>query len=143
MAFDTNRMLVNRVPREVNLSVKLKCSHCNSLTDSKGECASHDGGVEPVPVKVIDISWARLNQIKSQCAIFNSKENSSHFDTQVYFNTCLQEMVVEAPWGETNTMFLLQVGHELGNALEKIAPSLEEDSDAEVSEISPEEIKKV
>lgn len=143
MAFDSSRMLVNKVPREVTLKVQLRCTVCNQVLDPTGQCTRHDGKVEPIEIQVVDMSWARLNQVRAQCAVFNSKTNSSHFDVQTYNNTCLQEMIVEAPWGETNTMFLLQVGNELGSALEKIVPALSEDEDLESEVDNPEEIKKV
>ena len=43
-------------------------------------------------------------------------------------------MVVEAPWGATDDMFLLQVGGPLGAELEKLIPSAYGSNDEEEEE---------
>ena len=131
MAFDRERMMFNRVAKDVELHVPVVCTTCARHASTK--CQTHDAGVEDVPIKVAGIPWAKLNYIKSQCVSYNDKQETQ-FDGQQYINECLKIMVVDAPWGATDDMFLLQVGGPLGAALEKLIPSAYSATDAEDEE---------
>jgi|TARA_R110000765_G_scaffold212505_1_gene317556 hypothetical protein len=120
MAFDRERMMFNRVAKDVELHVPVVCTTCARHASTK--CQTHDAGVEDVPIKVAGIPWAKLNYIKSQCVSYNDKQETQ-FDGQQYINECLKIMVVDAPWGATDDIFLLQVGSILGAELEKLIPS--------------------
>jgi len=133
MAFDRERMMFNRVAKDVELHVPVVCTECNRINST--QCETHNGGIEDVPIKVAGIPWAKLNYIKSQCVSYNDK-TETQFDGQQYINECLKIMIVDAPWGATDDMFLLQVGGALGVELEKLIPSAygtndEEDEDIE------------
>jgi len=47
-----------------------------------------------------------------------------------YMRETIKAMVVEAPWGVTNDMFLMSIDQQLGKALEDIIPSAFEAGDA-------------
>ena len=121
MAFDRERMMFNRVAKDVELHVPVVCTECNRINST--QCETHNGGIEDVPIKVAGIPWAKLNYIKSQCVSYNDK-TETQFDGQQYINECLKIMIV------------LQVGGALGVELEKLIPSAygtndEEDEDIE------------
>lgn len=137
MAFDRERMMFNRVAKDVELHVPVVCTTCARHSSTK--CQTHDAGVEDVPIKVAGIPWAKLNYIKSQCVSYNDKQETQ-FDGQQYINECLKIMVVDAPWGATDDMFLLQVGGPLGAELEKLIPSAYGANDEEEESLS--DIKK-
>ena len=138
MAFNRERMLFSKAPKDVEIKVSLPCTICNRLNNT--ECGEgHDGGVEVVPIQVIGIPWAKLNYIKSQCVSYNDKQETQ-FDGQQYINECLKIMVVDAPWGATDDIFLLQVGSILGAELEKLIPSAYGANDEEEESVS--DIKK-
>jgi hypothetical protein len=121
MAFNRERMLFSKAPKDVEIKVSLPCTICNRLNNT--ECGEgHDGGVEVVPIQVIGIPWAKLNYIKSQCVSFDDKQQT-HFDSQQYVAECLKVMIVNAPWGATDDIFLIQVDGPLGAELEKLIPS--------------------
>jgi hypothetical protein len=137
MAFDRERMMFNRVAKDVELHVPVVCTTCARHASTK--CQTHDAGVEDVPIKVAGIPWAKLNYIKSQCVSYNDKQETQ-FDGQQYINECLKIMVVDAPWGATDDIFLLQVGSILGAELEKLIPSAYGANDEEEESVS--DIKK-
>ena len=140
MAFDRERMMFNRTAKDVELHVPVPCTICSRINSTN--CKTHDGGIEDVPIKVAGIPWAKLNYIKSQCVSYNDKIETQ-FDGQQYINECLKIMVVEAPWGATDDVFLLQVAGPLGAELEKIIPSAYGANDEEEeTEESLAEIKK-
>ena len=113
-------MLFNRQPRDVTLNVKLLCDVCDRIENP--ECEKHNGCFEDIKIKVMGIPWARLNYIKSQSVSFDDQKRA-HFDGSFYINECLKQMIVEAPWGKTDDMFLLQLDEPLGKELEGLVPS--------------------
>lgn len=120
MAFNRERMLFSKTPKPFTLQVPLVCNKCNLINNQ--ECDEHDGIIEDVPLKLVGIPWAKLNYLKSQCVSFDEKQQT-HFDSQQYLQECLKLMIVEAPWGATDDIFLVQVDGPLGTELEKIIPS--------------------
>ena len=130
MGFNKERMFVSKEEKEVELQVPLTCTKCDRINNP--ECGDeHDGELSTFTILVTGIPWAKLNYIKSQCVSFDEKQQT-HFDSQKYVSECLKAMIVKAPWGDTNDIFLMQVGGPLGTALEGIIPSAYggEDEDA-------------
>ena len=42
---------------------------------------------------------------------------------ELNFRECLREMIIDAPWGKTNELFLISIDERLGNVLETLVPS--------------------
>ena len=76
---------------------------------------------ERVVVTIRPITWSKKNQIISQATAY-SQTGEGKFNLDSYNKECLKYMIVKAPWGETNSIFLNQIGDELGNHLEKLIP---------------------
>ena len=141
MPYNPNRMLTNRDVKVTTLFVKFRCSICSKVTNPM--CKEHDGCIEDFEVQVVQLGWARLNQIISEAAQFDSQSSSSSFNVQHYNSACLQEIIVEAPWGNTDAMFLAQVGPELGEALEALVPKMGGQQEEGSSKVQIDEVKKV
>jgi hypothetical protein len=56
------------------------------------------------------------------------------FDHDKYGREALKAVIVEAPWGKTDDMFLAKVDLTLGAALEQIVPSATDSDVVEASE---------
>jgi hypothetical protein len=130
-------MLFKRTPKDVTLNVKLLCDGCGLLNNAA--CNEHNGCTEDIEIKVIGVPWAKLNYIKSQSISFDENKKT-YFDGQFYLNECLKQMIIEAPWGKTDDMFLIQVNKSLGDELEKLIPNPYSESNADSQDYS--EIKK-
>jgi hypothetical protein len=74
-----------------------------------------------VVLKVKPMTWSKKNQIISQATAY-SKEGEGKFNLDFYNKECLKYMIIEAPWGETNNIFLSQIDDELGDKLQQIVP---------------------
>ena len=137
--FNRDRLFVNkeRGSRPVTLNVPLRCTVCNVITNSV--CENHDATTEKIELTIAPLSWARFHQIRSNSAMFDNKNNRSYFDLHTFYSQCLKEIIVNAPWGETTDMILLQVTQELGYQLEQLVPEL----DGSTEDLSIDEIKKV
>lgn len=87
-------------------------------------------------VSVKPISWSRKNQLVAKAMAFGGKTDGMSFDADFYVKECLKAMLVKAPWGETNDVFLISITDELGRALEALVPKAfetsEEDEEAEL-----------
>jgi hypothetical protein len=80
-------------------------------------------------VSVKPISWSKKNQLVAKAMAFGGKSDGMSFDADFYVKECLKAMVVKAPWGETNDVFLISITDELGKALEALVPKAFENSD--------------
>ena len=76
---------------------------------------------EEVSIKVKPLSWSKKNQILSNCFAYGT-DGSATFNFDRYMKDTLSEMIVEAPWGPTNHIFLNSLDPELGDILQKVAP---------------------
>lgn len=139
MAWNKDRMLFNGQTKPISLDVTLECTICNKVENNA--CEAHDATVEQIDLVVKGIPWARLNYFKSQSVHFD-EDRKTHFDTNYWVHSCLKEMIVEAPWGKTDDIFLIQVGNGLGSALEKIVPTAFGESHTVPTEESFSELKK-
>jgi len=77
---------------------------------------------ETVILKVKPITWSKKNQIISQCTTY-SKDGEGKFNLDHYNKECLKYMVVEAPWGKTDHVFLSEIDDVLGAKLSQLIPS--------------------
>ena len=68
-----------------------------------------------------NIPWSLRNQLISK-ALRWDENNIRTFDADLYLRECLKALIVQAPWGNTDDMFLSQVGDELGAALQDLVP---------------------
>lgn len=99
-----------------------------------------DEVVELVPIKVKTIPWARKNQIKSLSMSWEL-DGKLIWDGDHYVRECLKLMIVEAPWGVTNDVFLLSIKDSaLGEALEALVPPAFASKKGRV--LAPEDVKK-
>ena len=71
-----------------------------------------------IPIKVKELGWSKKNQILGQCFIYNA-DGSLSFNIDRYVKLCLVEIIVSAPWGETNMVFLNQIKSSFGDLLQK------------------------
>lgn len=74
-----------------------------------------------IKIKIKNMSWSKKNQILTECFIYNTDGNIK-FNFDKYMKRMLQEMIVEAPWGPTNEIFLNRIKPDFGSKLEKLVP---------------------
>ena len=72
-------------------------------------------------VTVKPLSWSRRNQILSKAMAWDS-DGGTKFDGDVYVRECLNEMIIDAPWGKTSELFLISIDERLGSVLEQLVP---------------------
>ena len=97
-----------------------------------------DVGDESFEVRGKELSWFKRNEIMSKCMVLRPDADST-VDGALYVREVLKQIVVEAPWGVTNDLFLLSIDTRLGQALETLVQSM---SEASNEELSLEETKK-
>ena len=68
-----------------------------------------------------DLGYVAKNKLVSSCYTYTG--GTVGFDMDTYMRETLKAMIVEAPWGVTNDMFLMSIDQHLGKALEEIIPS--------------------
>ena len=78
-------------------------------------------GDEEVEIEVRKLPWSKKNQIISNSTSWD-KSGVTRFNFDSYIKEALIYMIVKAPWGETNHIFLTSIDEELGAALESIVP---------------------
>lgn len=76
---------------------------------------------ETVKVTVRPLTWSRKNQILSQALSYSAK-GEAQFNLDRYYKECLCAVIVNAPWGKTDHVFLSSIDDELGTQLQKIIP---------------------
>lgn len=74
-----------------------------------------------IKLKVRQLSWSKKNQILSACFTYGT-DSQMKFNFDKYIKDMLCEMIVEAPWGQTNHIFLSKISPEFGAMLEKLVP---------------------
>jgi len=74
-----------------------------------------------IKIKTKSISWSRKNQILTKCFSYN-QDGSMQFDFDKYMKEVLVEIIVEAPWGRTDQIFLNRIKPDFGSMLEKLVP---------------------
>lgn len=122
MAWDASKYLMTRDVKEVELKVCFACKKCGRLDLSNEKCTDHNVLFDTMMLKIRALPWFKRTQISSTCLTWTS-DGLVKFDRPTYIGECLKYMVVEAPWGPTNDIFLASVGNELGSALEALTPS--------------------
>ena len=68
-----------------------------------------------------DLGYVAKNKLVSSCYTYSG--GTVGFDMDTYMRETLKVMIVDAPWGATNDMFLMSIDQQLGKALEDIIPS--------------------
>ena len=137
--FNQERMLLNNSYKQViELEIPLSCTICSKFVNDK--CSGHDAMIDSIELVIKPMAWMKQHQIKADSYKQDESGNIT-FSLEDYFSKCLMEIIVEAPWGITNEIFLLQVGPDLGGALETLVPGLGSDSNDRNKNI--EAIKKV
>ena len=76
---------------------------------------------------VKDLGYVAKNKLVSSCYTYAG--GTVGFDMDTYMRETLKVMIVEAPWGSTNDMFLMSIDQQLGKALEELIPSAFEAGD--------------
>jgi len=90
---------------------------------------------DELEVKVRSMPWSKRNKIISECLKWQ-EGGQVDFDGDRYVRTCLQSMIIEAPWGTTDEKFLLSIDARLGSVLESIVPkAFADDQGAEIDTI--------
>lgn len=72
-------------------------------------------------IKIKSVSWSKKNQILSRCLSY-SAAGDVQFNIDRYMKDMICEIIVSAPWGETNHIFLTRLKPEFGAILEKLVP---------------------
>ena len=124
------RLLLDRNIKNIKLEVPLKCTICGGFDITK--CINpeeHDAIIEELDLRVKNLSWMRINQIRSESYIINQSTQMSQFSVSNYTSAMLKELVVDAPWGETTDIFLTTIGPELGAALTTLLPNIDDSDD--------------
>ncbi len=80
-----------------------------------------------IPIKIRDLSWSEKNQILSKCFVYQT-DGSISFSYDRYMKEVLTKIVVSAPWGETNNIFLSRLSKDFGSMLEKLVPKAFEEA---------------
>ena len=91
-----------------------------------------DLGDDSFEVRVKELTWFKRNEIMSKCMTVLPNVESS-FDGALYVREVLKLIIVEAPWGATNDLFLLSIDTRLGQALETLVASMSEPTNEELS----------
>ena len=121
--FDLSKYTVNRSVEEIELPLAY-CEVCGR-NGIRLDCDTHESAkIENVKLRVKQIPWNKKNQIISAALYWDTKGNS-HFQLDYFKNECLKFMISDAPWGQTNDIFLIQIADgPLAEALETILPSM-------------------
>ena len=90
------------------------------LKDDITETTLNYHGAE-IKIKTKAITWSKKNQILTRCFSYN-QDSSMQFDFDKYMKEVLTEIIVEAPWGPTNQIFLNRIKPDFGSMLEKLVP---------------------
>jgi hypothetical protein len=96
-----------------------------------------DLGDDSFEVRVKPISWFQRNTLMSKCMKIKGNAEST-FDGALYVREVLKLIIIEAPWGKTNDLFLTSIDIRLGQALETLVATMSGDSE----ELSLDETKK-
>ena len=134
--FDSSKYLTKNNGQAVDLIVTNDCYVCEMVDNS--DCDAHNGYEDTIPIRVRRIPWSKKNQLVAQCIRWSESGNTV-FDADLYMRESLKYMIVEAPWGATNDVFLSQVDMALGTALESIVPKA---NNASSNRTSVAEVKK-
>jgi hypothetical protein len=73
------------------------------------------------PIKVRSLSWSRKNQILTNCFTYG-QDGQMKFNFDKYMKDMLSEIIIEAPWGKTDQIFLSRIKPDFGTTLEKLVP---------------------
>ena len=134
------RLIANREKRkQVIIEVPLACEQCEQFVNNN--CQEHNADVEEINIVIRPITWMRQHEIRATSYELNAQTQTVQFSMSSYVSNCLEEMVVDAPWGLTNGIFLATVTPEFGSALETLVPPLG-GIDAEEQNKAIEQIKK-
>lgn len=74
-----------------------------------------------IPITIRELSWGEKNQILTKCIAYN-QDGTINFDYDKYSKMALSKIIVKAPWGETNNIFLARLNPAFGSMLEKLIP---------------------
>ena len=117
------RLLTNRDKRKkVEIEVPIPCDTCEQYINKK--CEEHNAEVEELSFIIRPITWMKQHDIRANSYVLNAQTQNVQFSMSSYIESCLEEMIVDAPWTEPIGIFLAQVGPELGTALESLVPPL-------------------
>ena len=120
--WDQNKYLVDSTVKPINLTLEENpCQECGQIEDDAPGCTKHEVQRDIITLKVKRLPWSRRNQIVTRSMSW-TENAQTNFDGDFYVRECLKEIIVEAPWGKTNDIFLIRVGDVLGEALETLVP---------------------
>ena len=74
-----------------------------------------------IDISIRGISWSKKNQILTKCFTYD-QSGQMKFDFDKYMKEMLVEIIVEAPWGKTDQIFLNKIKPDFGTLLEKLVP---------------------
>jgi len=72
-------------------------------------------------VTVKPLTWSKKNQILSQALSYSAK-GEAQFNLDRYNKECLGSVIIKAPWGNTDHIFLSSIDEELGSQLATLIP---------------------
>ena len=117
--WNSDKYLTGKKTYKVKLLLDV-CDTCgnNGISDI---CKDHGTSGDSIEITIKELSWSKRNQIMSMALNWDTDGNTG-FHADVYTKECLKEVIVEAPWGQTSDVFLIQVGDQLGSALDSLVP---------------------
>lgn len=96
-----------------------------SVEDTKEIVLKFEG--KDIPITVRDLTWAEKNQVLGGCFVYKT-DGSMGFDIDRYMKSMLTKMIVKAPWGKTDMIFLTQIKANFGNLLQSLVPKAFEEA---------------
>ena len=121
MVYSGDRFFVAKELKETKLTVNIRCDKCNNIGENVA-CAGHNALSEEVTLKTRHMPWSIKNKITSKSMSYDANGGNAFFDVDFFNKECLKYIIVEAPWGPTNDMLLLQANDDFGAALETLVP---------------------
>jgi len=79
-----------------------------------------------IPITIRELSWSQKSKAQGDCFSFH-EDGTVVFDFDKYNKSLIKQIITNAPWGETNEVFLNQVKASFGTELEKLIPKAFED----------------
>ena len=124
----------------VVVEIPIPCDFCGQY-DTICDENKHNSELEEISLVVKPMSWMKQQEIRANSYQLDAKTQSVQFDMLSYISASLEDIIVDAPWGNTNAIFMATIGPELGAALETLVPPLDGGSSEQQENI--EKIKKV
>ncbi len=119
---DYQKYMIDKTPKTIKMSLAF-CKECgkNGINDACEEHCADCTEEEELELTIKELSGPRRDAILTR-SLFWDTDGNTRFEVDYYNKTCLREVIVNAPWGQTNEIFFAQLGPDLYEALKTIVP---------------------